>query len=249
MGISAPSLTALLLGVLSYSQVLSVVAALLMLAYFANRGLPNDPQTLRRADVGLIESFKEGFGILRKNKALLQVCFMVVFMNMAQGVVDANLAFLLKDRFSATDTIVGLVASCAGAGAFLGSLLAPKARKALGISKLFQASFGVNALLCVPSLLFPHPSTFALTIFGTSLLGMMQAICVWTFRQETTGSAYIGRVSGLTGAIFKLGMPIGVFVSGHLVGSFGSGILFAAACLLHLGLFLTFPFSRVAKVA
>lgn len=249
VGISAPALAGMLLGFVSYGVLLAGVAGLLMLASRAIRGLPQDPPQSAGSSPGLIRSFREGIQILFKNKALLQICIMVLVMNVAQGIVDANLAFLLKDRFSSSNFVVGSVATMAGVGAFLGSLCAPKIRERLGIGRLFRTCFFLNAMFYLPAALFPSPVSFALTILGTSFLGMLQSICVWTFRQESTGAEYIGRVSGLTSALFKLGLPFGLFLSGVMVSRFESGVVFLVAATLHLILFSMFRFSRVAEVS
>jgi MFS family permease len=249
VGISIPAVAGMLLGVLQHVHILMLVVLLLCIAFAVIRGLPSDPPEIVKPKLGIVKSFTEGFNILKGNKTLLQVCLFALVVNVAQGIVDANLAFILKDQFSSTELAIGIVSSSAGVGAFLGSLVTPKARARLGIAGLFKLSFVMSALLCVPSILVPHPVTFALTLFGTAFFGMMQSICIWTFRQESTGAAYIGRVSGLTSALFKLGLPIGIFISGHFVSRFGSSMIFAAAASLHLLLFILLPFTKVAKVS
>lgn len=251
IAISIPSVAAFLMGYLDFTKMFMLVVIFLIGAFFSNKGLPQDPPKENYIKTSLGKSLKEGIQILWQNTPLLQLCFMVVLMNAADGIIMANLAFLLKDRFDSNNNIVGFVLSLAGVGAFLGSLFAPRIRQKLGLSKLFKVGFALNAILCLPPIIFAHPVTFGITVFGLGFVGMIQAICIWSFRQESTPAAYIGRVSGLTGAIFKIGMPVGILISGALVSSHASSMVFIIAMTLQIILLVGFYYSKMncSKIA
>ena len=73
-------------------------------------------------------------------------------------------------------------------------------------------------------------------LFGISLcegaFSIFYAIGVWSYRQESTEAAHMGRVAGITGAIFKLLMPPVLFLAGILTDA----ETVAAACWLAAGL-------------
>ena len=86
------------------------------------------------------------------------------------------------------------------------------------------------------------PWTVGLAIFGFGFLTAVQNILIWSFRHESTPAPLIGRVSGITGSIFKLGMPFAIYGAGWLANVSGAGSVFVT-CGIAQGLVLL-PFLK-----
>ena len=78
----------------------------------------------------------------------------------------------------------------------------------------------LTAILCVEA--------FSTTIF---------VVLIWTLRQETTPVEVIGRVAGITGSLFKVGMPFAIVGAGFLSEYSGTPAVFAACAILNLAMF------------
>lgn len=90
------------------------------------------------------------------------------------------------------------------------------------------------------------PVIASLTLGG--LAPMILSIGVWSFRQETTPPELMGRVTGLTGSIFKLGMPFAIFGSGLLTVLVGVRAIFLLGAVVNLLVshyYLVSPLRRV----
>lgn len=79
-----------------------------------------------------------------------------------------------------------------------------------------------------------------LSLFFSGMVGTIESICIWTFRQETTPAHMIGRISEITGSIFKLGMVFTIFGSGWMTEWLGSWTVFLAAAIGNLLIFLVY---------
>ncbi|MNI89021.1 hypothetical protein D3C73_1463710 [compost metagenome] len=75
---------------------------------------------------------------------------------------------------------------------------------------------------------------------GLLLYGCFETIStvsIWTFRQETTPYRLIGRVSGITGSLFKLGMPFAIIASGWISELSGPRTVFLVTIAVNLLIF------------
>ncbi|KZE48361.1 hypothetical protein AV540_17330 [Brevibacillus parabrevis] len=79
-----------------------------------------------------------------------------------------------------------------------------------------------------------------LSLFLTGLIATIENVCIWTIRQETTPAHLIGRISGITGSIFKLGIVFSIFGSGFMTVSIGPWAVFLVAALGNMLIFLVY---------
>ena len=132
--------------------------------------------------------------------------------------------------------------TAAGVGSVIAASLTPRIRRYLGYRAAFFWPIWVLAILC---LIMGATQTLAL-IFVVSLIegavALFFAIGIWSYRQETTQAVHMGRVAGITGAIFKLLMPPVIFLAGWLADAeaIGSVFIMAAGINIAAALFLTF---------
>ncbi|MBL0388753.1 MFS transporter [Tumebacillus sp. ITR2] len=204
------------------------------------------------ADVRATGSFKqnliEGWTELRTNKALWTITMFVIFINAIDGLSSAMIPFYAQDTMGLSSSELGMVFSAVGIGGFLASLIVARVRKMFSVGHLL----GITMLLMGLSYLTMYFSTnvwmMMLAMFMNGFFGTIQAVCVWSFRQETTPSHLMGRVSGITGSLFKLGIPFTMFGSGLVTEAVGPSYVFlAAACSAGL-MFLVYRFQPLWKV-
>ena len=138
---------------------------------------------------------------------------------------------------------VVIVLAAAGVGAVLGSRYATRARRHLGYrAAFFWPIWGLAALYLAVILDCPIWALCILS-FVEGGLSLFFAIGVWSYRQESTAARHMGRVAGLTGAIFEIGMPPVILLTGALSdqGSLAGALVLAAAINAAAALYLAYP--------
>lgn len=218
----------------------------LLLAALLLRGLTLSERPFVAA--GYWQDWREGLRVLRSNTPLWQLSWLVVLINISAGVVDVLFLFRARDELQLGPGTIGLVYAVAGLGGIAGGALCSRLRGRIGLGRLMVTSLGVETL-CIVALAWTTalvPLIAALTLYsGATVIGN---VCVWGYRQESTDSAFIGRVSGLTGSLFKLGMPMTLWLSGRLAGDQPLGLLLMACAGLHVVALLGMRCSAVYRV-
>jgi sugar phosphate permease len=85
------------------------------------------------------------------------------------------------------------------------------------------------------------------TMFLFGFVVTIQNVLVWSYRHETTPAPLIGRVSGITGSIFKLGMPFAIFGAGYLTSLAGASAVFMICAAVQI--LVLVPFIRSCVMA
>lgn len=193
--------------------------------------------------------FAEGWRALRGNRPMWQLTWWVVLINGSVGVVETLFLFRARDQLGLEPAQLGLLYGLAGVGGIVGGLMASRLRHRLGLGRLLVLALGFEALSMIGLAYLPLGVglllALALKNFGT----VLGNVCVWGLRQESTDAAVIGRVSGLTGSIFKLLMPLSLVVSGALSTAWPLGLVIAGCAAVHGVTLLGVRGSAVWKVA
>jgi len=139
------------------------------------------------------------------------------------------------------------VLSCAGIGGLTGSVFAERLRATLGLGTCLALSLVILALTY--SLLGLSSAAWAvgLAMFSCGFMTTLQNICIWAYRHEMTSAPLMGRVSGMTGSIFKIGVPFTLFASGVLADLAGARAVFAVCGVVQVGVFIAFYNSAVMR--
>jgi predicted MFS family arabinose efflux permease len=189
------------------------MAALLLAAVLLLRlDLPARPFV----KAGFWQDWRDGVRVLRANQPLWQLAWLVVFINGSAGVVEVLFLFRARDSLQLPPALLGVLYGMAGLGGVVGGLVCSRLRARLGLGRLLALALAVEGSSV---LVLAWASALPLLVLGlaaNSLAAVVGSVCIWGYRQESTASAYIGRVSGLTGSLFKLGMPVALLVSGRL---------------------------------
>ncbi|SIQ76412.1 Na+/melibiose symporter [Paenibacillus sp. RU4T] len=234
IGIGGPALTGLILSLSDLQDGLLLTAAAYVPALLLLSLLPADGRSPRQKPAGWGRELAEAWRELRRNRALWQITLLVVFMNAASGMVDATVIFTAKDRLGLSSGMLGLALSAAGAGGLAGSLLLPPLKRRFRLGALLAASSLLSAAGSLLLALAASTGMMAAGLFVDGLAGAVGTICIWTYRQESTPAHLIGRINGLTGSIFKLGMPLAIYAGGWASELGSTAHVFLAAAFIHL---------------
>ncbi|MDU3890272.1 MAG: hypothetical protein E7G91_13445, partial [Serratia liquefaciens] len=97
---------------------------------------------------------------------------------------------------------------------------------------------------------FSHQAlALVFTFFWVSFFEVITAILVYTYRQESVKTENLGKVMGITGTLFKIGLPFGLAASGYIVSGAGIGALFIACAVIQIAMGALCLLSPMAKVA
>lgn len=187
-------------------------------------------------------SLREGFSVFANNRELVMMTIAVVLTNAAAGAFMVGLLLKLKIDLSANDFQTGLVVAAAGVGSVIAATYAPRIRRALGYRAAFFWPIWLLGLLSLATAAAPTLLILFVVSFCEGAVSIFYDIGIWSYRQESTEAAHMGRVAGITGAIFKLGMPPVIFLAGWLAdaNALTSVFVLATSLFVTAALFLSF---------
>ncbi|MBB5203595.1 MFS family permease [Inhella inkyongensis] len=202
-----------------------------LLAALGLRGVapPHSPKPA----AGFWVEWWEGWRTLKANKPLWQLSWLVVLMNGSVGVVEVLFIFRARDELGWSPGQLGLIYALAGVGGVLGGLWCSRLRQRIGLGRVLTLSVALEAIAMLGLAFAQAVPLLVAALFVKNLGTVLGNVCVWGFRQESTDSAFIGRVSGLTGSLFKLLMPFALLLSGAASSSWPLAALLAACAGLH----------------
>lgn len=193
------------------------------------------------------QELREGWQELRANKPLWLLTWFVSFFNATAISFELMIIFHVKDELLWSTAQVGIVLSCAGIGGLVGSLSAERLRAALGLGTCLALSLVVLTLTYSLTGISSAAWTVGVAMFCCGFMTTLQNICIWAYRHETTAAPLMGRVSGMTGSIFKIGVPLALFGSGLLADVAGARAVFVLCGVVQVGVFIGFYNSRVLR--
>ncbi|MBK6594633.1 MAG: MFS transporter [Burkholderiales bacterium] len=189
--------------------------------------------------------WREGWRVLVDNRPLWHMAWLVVLMNGSQGVVDVIFLFRARDQLQLGLGELGLLYGIAGIGGVVGGLVCSRLRKRWGLGRLLAMELLLEAVCILLMAWSDSLPVLLLALVGSSFGSVIGNVCIWGYRQESTDSRYIGRISGLTGSIFKLLMPVTLVLSGALSSKWPLAWLLSACAAVHL---LTVVGTRLSAV-
>jgi len=221
---------------------LMYLAALLVLPRLQLQETPPEPRQPR-----FWQELREGWQELRANKPLWALTWFVSFFNATAISFELMIIFHVKDELLWSTAQVGIVLSCAGIGGLTGSLSAERLRASLGLGTCLALSLVVLTLTYSLTGISSAAWTVGVAMFCCGFMTTLQNICIWAYRHETTAAPLMGRVSGMTGSIFKIGVPLALFGAGLLADMAGARAVFVLCGVVQVGVFIAFYNSRVLR--
>jgi MFS family permease len=247
MQVMGPAISGAILFLSSLYYGLLITAILFVVAFtvLSQLQLSEAPRTPQQRN--FVKELREGWFALRENQPMWVITWFVVFLNSTCGAYEAMLIFFAKDELLWSTALVGAVLSCAGIGGLLGSLAVARIRSRLGLGRGLAITIISLAPVYALTAAFSSPWAVGLAVFAFGFITTVQNILIWTFRHETTPAPLIGRVSGITGSIFKLGMPFAIYAAGWLAAASGARSVFIVCAILDAFVFFAFLRSCVTK--
>ncbi|MFD0617082.1 MFS transporter [Paenibacillus sp. GCM10027629] len=245
IGIMGPALTGLVLMLPRLQDSLFLTGLLFMIGFITLLFLRSEEIITPPKQQGFWRELHAGWVELRSNRLLWLITLTVIFLNSTSGMVDTTIIFFAKDTLKLANFELGLVLSAAGAGGLIGSFLLKPLRRRfeagviVTLTTLF-VGFTYGMLYAAHSAIW-----LAAALFFNGLFETISTVSIWTFRQETTPHHLIGRISGITGSLFKLGMPFAIFAAGWISELANPAVVFGIAMLGNLVIFLCCRFSSL----
>jgi MFS family permease len=194
------------------------------------------------------EDLQEGWRYFKGNRALWMVTIFVVFLNCTMTVVSTTILFYGERTLHLTPSLLAVVLSISGIGGITGSLVVNKIRTKIGIGRVFGLGMLLNGIGYGGLHLSHSLIGFAVTLFFIGFAIAMHTISVYTIRHEQTPFHLMGRISGITGTIFRIGMPFTMFLSGYMLTWWGPDSIFTTALVWNLVVFIIYVFTKTWKL-
>ncbi|QDQ27840.1 MFS transporter [Chitinimonas arctica] len=221
--------------------------AAMLLAAWLLRSLPLPARRIEAS--GFWQDWREGWRVLVRNRPLWHLAWLVVLINGSVGVVEVLFLFRARDQLQLGPGELGLLYGLAGVGGVAGGMLCSRLRQRFGLGRLLMMELLLESA-CVLVLAWSDSlPLLLLALAANSFGGVIGNVCIWGYRQESTDSRYIGRISGLTGSMFKLLMPATLVLSGGLAASLPLAYLLSACAGAHLLAVLGTRVSAIYRVA
>ncbi len=162
-----------------------------------------------------------GLRWLFRERVLFTVMLYASVINMVAAAIDVMVVVVLRSH-GESGPLIGLIVSCAGVGAVIGSLLAPRIVRTLAVPTiLLGIGTGWAAVLAVFALVYsPFLTAALLTVLMT--LSPAAGVAVGNALYSRTPRPLIGRVSAGTSVLLTGLSALGPIAAGALVEAFGA---------------------------
>ncbi|WP_040209232.1 MFS transporter [Neobacillus jeddahensis] len=237
IGIMGPGLTGIIL-LFSYYNGLLFTAVVYMISFLLVTQLHLQKRERSIQNRHFLSELKDGWHAFYKNKPLAKMSIFILLLNSSMTVVSTTVIFFAKDDLHLSSSVLAYLLSVEGFGGLAASLLVSRFRRRFGLGILFGLSAIINALSYLGMYLSFHPVLLTLALFINGFATTIYSVTAYTFRQEQTPTELIGRISGITGSIFRIGMPISMALSGYMILWWGSSSVFLAAFVFNVIIFL-----------
>lgn len=237
ISVMGPALTAMLFLFSDTSDGLLVTSLLFLIALVTLMKLPTGMKGAAPSQSSLYEDLREGWRAFVSNRILRGITIFVMFTNCSITVVQTCQIFHAKDVLQLSSSTLALLFSAAGIGGLMGSAVVSKLRAWFGLGKIYGLAVLLHGLSSALLAVSPSIGTFAAALVLSGFAVALHGVSVYTIRHEQTPSHLMGRMAGITGTIFRIGMPIAVYLSGWVIEARGTAVIFAGAAVWN-GIFL-----------
>ncbi|WP_330959836.1 MFS transporter [Photobacterium sp. 53610] len=243
-----PVLSGVLLLMSAIHQIFLLLILFYLLAFIQLQRLSFAPsETVQHPPV--FSALKEGWHALKADQTMCLITAAVVVINTTGAVFHVQAIYFAKAELMLSNLEVSYLIAASGIGGMVGGMVADKVRRRIGLGKLLILSIALESFGFVMPAVSPNAGVLAAAFFVISSIGLMSSICIWSYRQEAFSDKLLGRVAGITGSLFKLGMPFGLAASGYLVALLGTAPLFLLCFAVQLAVALMLWCTQVRRTA
>jgi MFS family permease len=227
------------------ADAVSYVASILTLFFIRTSFQEQRTRQRRRLHKEMIEGFVWLWRLpFLRDTVILNAAFAFAFAGQVQFVI------VLAQQQHATATVIGLIFTCGGVGAILGSLLAPRVEKLLSIGHTLLAVRWIFVLLWFFYALLPGPWLLGAIDFGYGLADPIEDVAYFSYRHELIPDELKGRVISVCRQFPQTFRPIGAALTGILLQRYGAmptALIFWAMFLLMMSIATLNPNIRKAR--
>lgn len=248
INVMGPVLSGLILLLPLFYEGVLITACTYFLCLLILSRLSNKTEEPRPVRSGFFEDLEEGWIAFKQNRALWIMTIFIMLLNSTFTVVQTTILIFAKEDLGLSSAEVAAVISAAGIGGMIGSLFINRLRQTWGLGLMF----GVSAIFHAASYLLMYFSenryTLIIALLISGIATSFYSVCAYTFRLEQTTPELIGRISGITGTFFRIGMPVTVYLSGGAIQKWGSAPIFLVTALLNILIFLVYRVTPLWKL-
>lgn len=190
----------------------------------------------------------DGWNAFKENILLRTMTFYIIILNCTMTVVSTTVLIFGTTNLNMSQSSLSLILSAGGIGGLLGSVTVNWLRERYKLGIVFGLGIFLNAISYL-GLFFTNDSWFfALSLLLNGYSTTIYIICAYTFRHEQTPVNLMGRIAGLTGTLFRTGMPIAMLLSGWMIKEWGASSVFISAAIINLLVFLFYKKSLLWNI-
>jgi MFS family permease len=169
------------------------------------------PRTSLRADI------VEGLRYVLRHPVLRNISAMMALVNFVGVSAFAQLVYLAKERYAATDSQIGILFAAGGVGVFLMSLAAGPLRKRWSFGNVALGALMLSGALIV-ALAFAPSFWIAVPVWGLSAgLGTLFNINTGSLRQAIVPNHMLGRIITIAMVLAWSANPLGSILGGFAI--------------------------------
>ncbi|MGC5325351.1 MFS transporter [Brevibacillus sp. SYSU BS000544] len=248
VSIMGPALSSLIFLLADLSDGILITAfAYLICLFFLQQLSVNEPDTAVQKG-HFWKDLQEGWTAFTCNRMLWMITIFVIFLNCTMTVISTTIIFYARDELLLSTSFLAVVLSASGIGGMLGSLCMNWLRQKIGLGKIFVLGGFLNGLAYLGLYVNSSLPMFISSLFVIGIAISLHSISVYTFRHEQTPAHLMGRISGITGTLFRIGMPITMYFSGWMILWWGTSSIFISSAvwnLLIVAILLRTPLCRI----
>lgn len=248
VSVAGPALTGLLLMMGDLSNGIYVTAICYTFCFFFLLTLPVEEEINRKTENHFWKDLVIGTKAFAKNRSLWSMSIFVGLVNCTMTVSTTTVVFFAREDLQLSSSMVAIILCATGIGGLIGSLIMNQLRNRFGLGMVYGLAMVISGfgylILFVTKNIWVLASILAIIGFAIS----MHAIMANTFRHEQTPMHLMGRISGITGTIFRSLMPITMYLSGWVITWWGTASVFLACAIWNFIVFLIYLRTHLWKI-
>jgi MFS family permease len=213
--VAGPLVAGVLLVVIPVEQLLYVDAATFLVSALALALIrrPFNPP-LERPRTGIRQDIVEGLRYVLRHPVLRNISAMMALVNFVSVTAFAQLVLLVKERYVASDSQIGILFAAGGVGVFVCSLAAGPLRRRWTFGNVALGSLMLSGVLLV-AFAFAPSYWIAVLCWGSSTgLGVLFNINTGSLRQAIVPSQMLGRIITIAMVLAWSANPLGAMAGG-----------------------------------
>lgn len=195
----------------------------------------------------ILHSIKDAWHFLYDGKVFFWLVCFAVFLNCSEAMTTIMYVVLAKTTLNLNNFKLGILFAAFGLGGVIGGFAMGQLNKIMNKLNIMKYSILASSLFYAAPYFFQNFSILLVVMLVEGLAASLIALVVWIYRQESTPQHLMGRVTGLTSTIFKIGLPVAAILSGIIAEKFGVKYVFLLGFFINIGVFTAYLFSPAEK--